>query len=252
MSDLEPARIEHFLASFVERHRAALGDVLVGIYSYGSLSLGDFDPASSDLDLLVITKDQLTDAQIGILRQFYADLSKEWNDFSGRIEAAYIPRAEAVRHTPGEKHYLISPVWDFQPAELGNDWVLNRSIARSGKPLFGPEPSTIIDNVPRDEISRVEKKLLCDVWAKHIDGPAWMKPRKYQAFTILTVCRILYGIEHGVIVSKPAAAAWAIETFPQWNAVITSALTTRHDAAEGPLNDVIGFLKFAVGKQCPT
>lgn len=250
MSNLETLRIGHFLTSFVERHQVILGEALVGIYSYGSLTLGDFDPASSDLDLLIITKDKLTDAQIDTLQQFYVDLSKEWSDFSGRVEAAYIPRAEAARHVSGEKHHLVSPVWDFQLTELGDDWVLNRAIARSGKSLFGPESSAIFDDVSRDEIARVEKKLLCDVWAKHIDNSAWMKPRKYQAFTILTVCRMLCGIERGVIVSKPAAAAWAIGEFPQWSNVVTSALGMRHDAAEGPLDDAIGFLKFAVRKHC--
>ena len=44
-----------------------LGNQLVGMYLYGSLSSGDFDPESSDIDFLVVTTSTLSDKAIADL-----------------------------------------------------------------------------------------------------------------------------------------------------------------------------------------
>jgi len=41
------------LESFVERNKEILEDSLVGIYLHGSAAMGCFNPAKSDIDLLV-------------------------------------------------------------------------------------------------------------------------------------------------------------------------------------------------------
>ena len=49
------ADIETYLAEVVARLRDGLGDRLVGAWLFGSAALGDFDPATSDLDVQVVT-----------------------------------------------------------------------------------------------------------------------------------------------------------------------------------------------------
>jgi Domain of unknown function (DUF4111) len=43
---------------------------------------------------------------------------------------------------------------------------------------------------------------------------AWLRPRNYQAFAILTMCRDLYVLEHGKVVPKPPALAWRADKRP--------------------------------------
>ncbi|MEO7019942.1 MAG: nucleotidyltransferase domain-containing protein [Ktedonobacteraceae bacterium] len=45
-----------------------LGTQIVGLYLYGSLSLGDFDPASNDVDFLVVTEGELPEETLEQLR----------------------------------------------------------------------------------------------------------------------------------------------------------------------------------------
>jgi predicted nucleotidyltransferase len=43
-----------------------------------------------------------------------------------------------------------------------------------------------------------------------------MRPRKYQAYAILTMCRVLYTFKRGEIVSKQQAASWAEKVYFQY------------------------------------
>ena len=57
------ADIERYLAELVARLSDALGDRLVGAWLFGSGALGDLDPATSDLDVQVVTTVRLTHAE---------------------------------------------------------------------------------------------------------------------------------------------------------------------------------------------
>ena len=48
--------VNEILDLLLARASAILGPQLVGMYLYGSLSSGDFDPASSDIDFVIVTE----------------------------------------------------------------------------------------------------------------------------------------------------------------------------------------------------
>ena len=50
-----PPPLDGILPRFAEDARASLGEDLVGVYHFGSAVSGGFDPALSDIDLVVIT-----------------------------------------------------------------------------------------------------------------------------------------------------------------------------------------------------
>jgi predicted nucleotidyltransferase len=51
--------------------RDVLRDQFVGMYLYGSLSSGDFEPAASDIDFLVVTKAMLPEETIAALEAMH-------------------------------------------------------------------------------------------------------------------------------------------------------------------------------------
>jgi predicted nucleotidyltransferase len=68
-SDL-PADIARLLARLRDALVARGG--LAGIYLYGSLATGDFSPARSDIDLVVMVNGELDQAAVGELRELHA------------------------------------------------------------------------------------------------------------------------------------------------------------------------------------
>ena len=68
--------------------------------------------------------------------------------------------------------------------------------------------------------------------------PLALRHRGYRAYTVLTICRMLYTLEFGTIVSKPTAARWAREALgPRWAPLIDRALAD--DTNE--TRDLIGY-----------
>jgi hypothetical protein len=73
--------------------------------------------------------------------------------------------------------------------------------------------------------------FLREWWAPMLQDP---DPRlhggEYQAYAVLTMCRALYTLRHGDVVSKTAAARWAQEALGQpWEGLIERALAWRRD-----------------------
>ncbi|MDQ3006386.1 MAG: nucleotidyltransferase domain-containing protein, partial [Chloroflexota bacterium] len=75
-----------------------LQDQFVGMYLYGSLSSGDFNSESSDIDFLVVTQDTLSEEIIIALEAMH---NRTWATSlkrAGKLEGAYVPKGLIRRH----------------------------------------------------------------------------------------------------------------------------------------------------------
>ena len=68
-------RIQKLLDDFTARSHHILGDNLTGIYLHGSAVMGCFHPIESDIDLILVVKDEVSDS---VKRQFM-DMVMELN-----------------------------------------------------------------------------------------------------------------------------------------------------------------------------
>ena len=212
----------------------ALAEELAGLYLSGSLALGGFDPPSSDIDVLVATTGTLDAAALGRLAALHAT-RRAAGGWPGRLEAVYLPVTTLRRYDPSDRcSYPIAPSdRAFALGRQSPSWVLDRWIAREhGLVVAGPHPSTLIDPIGPQALRAAVRGLLLRFWAGQLDGPApaWLRPRSYQAFAVLSMCRALYCLEHGTVISKPAAAAWASRRLdPPWPELVDRALGWRAD-----------------------
>ncbi len=235
----------------LEGVRAILGADLVGLYLYGSLSSGGFDPASSDIDFVVVTTGELSGDTLTVLRAMHARIAASGRLWATKLEGSYIPRTALRRHNPATaRHPSIGVDWDFGIGQHGSDWVIQRHIIREqGVVVWGPPPRTLIDPVTPDELRAAAIDTVLDFWAAQVQGPEpeWLRPRAYQAFAILTMCRARYTIERGKVASKPVAASWACTALGQrWSPLIERALTWRHDARPDDMTEMVRFIQYTV------
>ena len=243
--------VNDLLAHLSREIHAILGPELVGLYLYGSLSLGDFDPASSDVDFLAVTRDTLTSEALADLGSLHARLGTSPLPYADKLEGWYFTRAALRRPAPDEPlQATIGADWPFGLQTPGPVWVIERYIVREhGLTVFGPPPRDLIDLVTPDALRAATRTLLRDFWALQLDGPDWLRTRDYQAFAILTMCRALHTLHTGQVVSKPDAAAWAQQHLAApWPALITQALAQRHDHREDDMTAMLTFVRWTVSK----
>ena len=129
-----------------------LGTHLVGLYLHGSLAYGDFDPQTSDIDFLAVTRDAATEADFAALQEMHARLRSGPLDWAQKLEGAYLPKAALRRHDPaGAPIPWLGADGHFAMERLGSDWIIQRWILREKSlSVFGPPLKELIDPVSAD------------------------------------------------------------------------------------------------------
>ncbi|HST89369.1 MAG TPA: aminoglycoside adenylyltransferase domain-containing protein [Ktedonobacterales bacterium] len=245
------ARVNETLNLLRARLRAILGAKLVGLYLYGSLAAGDFDPASSDVDFVAATAAWRDDAELAALAAMHAEIAANGGTWGRRLEGAYFPLDALRRHNPQDmRHPFLSSTTPFGVHDLGWDWVINRHTLRErGVVVDGPPPATLIDPITREELTDAVRMLLRTDWARYLDDPELLRARNYQAFAIFTMCRALYALERGEFVSKSAAAAWADQHLDaEWRPLVERVPAWRADKAvdDAALPETLRFLRAVI------
>lgn len=233
--------VNEILQLLLEEMQKVLGDQFVGMYLYGSLSSGDFHPDTSDIDYLVVTADMLSENTITALESMHYRIWNTGLPWAGKLEGSYIPKAHLRRYEKSDPGYPTVNEGRFYVAPHGSDWIIQRHIIREhGVVLAGPDPKMLIDPVGLDDIRRAVTGTLQEWWFPLLDDPSWLKNHgsEYHAYAILTMCRSLYALEHGTIVSKPVAAVWAQKRLGgKWPQVLEQSLATRMGARDYQLYD---------------
>jgi hypothetical protein len=231
--------------------KKSLGEQFVGMYLYGSLASGDFNPKSSDIDFVVVTRDILPDETISMLESLHKQIWSSGLKWVAKLEGAYVQKDLIRRHDPNGHPCPTVNEGQFYVGHLGSDWIIQRHVIREyGAVLEGPDPKYLIDPVSPDEIRQSVLGVLNEWWFPMLDHPNWLSDRgcEYHAFAVLTMCRSLHALKHGTIVSKPVAAKWAQMEFGEWSSLIQKALISQHGENEPFLNEALDFIRFTSSK----
>lgn len=204
------------------------GDKFLGLYLYGSLVAGDFDRVISDIDLLAVVSEPVTDPELVSLKKLHDDIANNYPSWRDRVEVQYVSAA-ALQTFKTQKSTIvtISPGEPMHFIKAGRDWLINWfDVQEHGKVLFGPNPATFIPTISKEEYkaSMREQAPCLHEWIRGYDSKSARGP---CAYVVLTLCRIFYGVVHGEQVSKPKAASWVSNEFPQWAELIREATAWR-------------------------
>ncbi|MGZ3584862.1 MAG: aminoglycoside adenylyltransferase domain-containing protein [Ktedonobacterales bacterium] len=254
------ADVNAVLQLLLQRIQPLLGAHFLGMYLCGSLALGDFDPDSSDIDLIVVTDAELGDEFVVRLGDMHALFAASPSPWTSRIEVVYIPRDTLLHPTrQSVAHYpQIEKGTGLFKAPLESGWLFQCSVLREhGIAIAGPDPRTLIDPISADDIRRaaaVAADAIAGEWLRQAqhdpDWLAWMKCREHHAFVVLTLCRLLYSLDAGSVASKPAAAHWAQQKHGAlWITLIAEALAGQHERGDIPatvVDETIAFIQYTL------
>lgn len=209
-----PSPVREEVDEFIKGVHKILGERLIGIYLHGSLAMGCFNPASSDVDLLVATWEPMP---LEIKREIIALLLS----LSGRpapIEVSFLARAHLIPWqypTPFDLHYseawraqyeqdLLGEGWHRWGSEAPRDPDLAAHITvlhARGVRLAGAPIEEVFPTVPKE-----------DYLASIAEDIAWGLERLAEnpAYAVLNMCRTLAYLREGKVLSKAEGGAWAL------------------------------------------
>jgi hypothetical protein len=223
---------------------AILGEHFVGLYLSGSLAVGDFDPRSSDIDFVVVTDGQLPADRVAALREMHARFAAGESPWAERIEAVYIPQDALRDGAPPAARYPVLEKGDtLTLAPLEDGWPVQvYTLREHGVAVAGPTPRTFIPPVPPADLNRAGAGIAAQWLDQARTDPSWLdwlRPRRHQAFVVLTLCRLLYTLETGGVISKPGAARWGVQRLgPEWTGLIAQAVAGQHAAGDATAHDI--------------
>jgi predicted nucleotidyltransferase len=198
------------------RSRDPSSDLLVSALLHGSLTMGDFIPGRSDIDLFLVVARRLEDHELSALTDRVRALSAET---PRRVDLRVVTREVAAKPVPAppmEAGYALLPA---SPLEVETrvsgepDLVVELSVVRAhGRALLGLEPRTVIGAVPPAWLDAAGDRQLA-AWERLTDDTP------HAELMVLTTCRVWRFHAERVHCSKTAAGHWALARDPSLVAV---------------------------------
>lgn len=241
--------VNEALRELLVQAQTILGVHFVGMYLTGSLALGDFNPDSSDIDLVIVTGDPrsgwtpLSDDLFTALKDMHARFAAGGSPWATKLEAVYLPAAALGRDAPtGAEYPVLEKGRALVMAPLESGWSVQcYTLREHGLAVAGPAPRALVDAVDPHDMRRAGAAI-AGMWLEQARADpswlVWLRQRENQAFVVLTLCRLLYTLASGAVASKPGAARWAQQTVgPRWVGLIERALAGQQDRTEIPDRD---------------
>lgn len=203
MTDPKPA-----IQTMTSQIAAILSACSPSIYLYGSCTLGDFRPGWSDIDMLVLTRTQISEEQarkLVSLRQYM--LEKEPGDpYYRSFEGGMLTLAAFAGHTADRVVY-----WGTSGQRITDSYDIGAlcmsELLETGTLLYGEE---IRGSLPRPSFSDVKENI-----QRHYEGIrkyGGQTGRSFYSFGwLLDISRGIYTLRTGKIIAKTAAGEWALQ-----------------------------------------
>ena len=216
------------LGAFVARAKVILGDNLAGIYLHGSAVMGCFNPGKSDLDLIVVVNEPVSDT----VKKDFMDMVVELNESAPAkgLELSVVTRNVCdpfVYPTPFELLFSVAHLgWyrndpdDYIQKMNGTDKDLaaHFTIIRSrGQCLYGVPMDEIFSPVPRDDYMDSIRNDIAEAVDEIGDNTMYLT---------LNLARVLAYKEEDLVLSKKEGGNWALMNTPtQFHPLIQDAMT---------------------------
>ena len=206
-----PASEDEQARRVVDLLGSVLGPDLVGVYLFGSVTLGGLRPRS-DLDLFAVSRRRLTAEE----RQMIVDGLLAISGTPRPLEVTLLVESDVRpwRYPPrrelqfGEwwRHEFASGVLEPWDDETDPDLASLITMVRlADLPLHGPPPGDALDPVPSADYERAMTRA--------VDG-ILLDLENDTRNCVLTLARIWSTLVTGEIRSKDSAADWALERLP--------------------------------------
>lgn len=214
-----PVEVQKQIESFVYNIQSNIVNNLIGIYLHGSLAMECFNLDHSDIDLLVVVKNEMS---LNTKYKLAISILKLSNCPSP-LEISFLTEQDLSpwRHpTPFDLHY--SEMWreQYEKDVTNNTWqqwnekrhkdpdlaahvtiALNRGICLYGQPIRNAFPSVPAEDYMASILYDIE-----DASDDILENPVYI---------ILNLCRVYWYLLDGRICSKDEAGDWAADFLPE-------------------------------------
>ncbi|MBS0624683.1 MAG: DUF4111 domain-containing protein [Verrucomicrobia bacterium] len=223
---------------------------LIGLYLFGSLTYGDFNPENSDIDLVAILDKPINPLQLDRIKRMHIEAKKLYEKWGARLECSYTP-IDLFKNIlpPKEPRPYYGNGFFYEEAPYGNEWIINNYLLyQHGVSLIGPDFRDMFEPIDIIEVQKACIRDLFQEWEPKITDYEWLENSHYQSYLVMNLCRILYTVMCGFAGTKKTAATWVKNEFKSaWiNNLIEVAESWDYNKEMFLKDKTIDFIKFTI------
>lgn len=244
------SEINDLIDSLTAGTTSLFGERLVGIYLFGSLTYGDFNIESSDIDLVAILKEPVQPTEYDSLNNLHQKIAEKYPQWAKRLEVSYTPIQMLTEKQPPKEPRPYYGEGIFYPAApYGNEWIINLYLLHMhGRAVVGPEFTTLVEPIEIADVQAACVKDLFTEWEPKLREPAWLDNSHYQAYLVLNLCRILNTVLNASALSKKKSATAIKQEFPEWTDLIQTAESWQYGTEMKQKEATLAFLTFVIAQ----
>ncbi len=196
-----PGLVAEFIPRFVRTIERRAPGSLLAAYLHGSAAMGGWNPARSDVDLLVVVRRDLTPDERGNIGAALSAMTVPGTGMEMSIVTAPValdpmPPRFVLHVTTGDDTKVI----DGRSHPGDPDLVLHFAVCRArGIAVAGPPATQVLPEVPRADLLR---SLAAEL--------RWASEKASAHYAVLNACRAAAYAETAQLLSKVEGARWAI------------------------------------------
>ena len=207
---------EEVIGELIEQTKEILKTNLIGIYLHGSAAMGCFNPAKSDIDLIIIVKDNMSKK----IKRELMDCIVELNDRAPAkgLEISIVLRSVCnplIYPTPFELHF--SPMHLKRYRDNPDDYIHKMNgedmdlaahftvITHRGKCLTGLPINEVFGQVPQEY-------YMDSIWEDVMNAEEDITEN--PMYLVLNLARVLAYKKEGQVFSKKEGGMWALDNLP--------------------------------------
>lgn len=243
--------VNEVLAHLSDGLTELLGNQLVGLYLTGSLTYGDFDYGSSDIDFLAVLEKVFSERQLRDIQDMHDRIGERVPRWAKRLEGSYITKDMSTSTDRPEETRPYVNGGKMHHYRYGNEWTINlAALYECSVAIDGPDPKSIFPKVTMDQVREASKKDFIEDWLPKLDDPDAFHKQNYEsahlkAYAVLTMCRILHRNKNDGVVSKRVASSWVKKTYGKpWSELVERAERWQHGQDMASDDQVKDFIRF--------
>lgn len=240
-------KLENILNELTSNAQSIFKGSLVGVYLHGSAVMNCFNPAKSDIDLIIVVTDEISVS----MKRAFMDKIVELNAMAPKkgIEFSVVKQSVCnpfIYPTPFELHF--SPMhlnwYKSNPDEYiekmnGEDKDLAAHftiINHRGKCLAGLPICDVFGLVPKED-------YMDSIWEDICEAESDIEEN--TMYLILNLAKVLAYKKEGIVLSKKEGGEWALEKISvKYHSLISEALADYSDESN-PLYDLQSATEYA-------
>lgn len=210
-----------------------LPNLLESYYLYGSVSLGAFNPGSSDIDFFAVVKRELAESDVEILKRIHSEVQEKFPKLY--LDGIYVTvdnlRGDSDTLGPYFNEGKLQGYKPFIKDHIDAYQIIKYGIVIKGDPEkygISVDWNLLLENMLENlDTYWVNWKKRCE----RIGTPEYIGMFSSLAcieWGVLGVTRLYYTFMEGDITSKVSSGEYALKTLPRkWHSIINESMRTR-------------------------